>query len=771
MKPGRVIALTVAFLILLYFALLLWLFPLAQVRYSGEIEVEELRGRAEIIRDRDGIVHIVADDLLSLFFAQGYVHCQERLFQMDLSRRLTSGRLSLLLGSKALSFDRSSFRLLLPEVAVTNLRNLFPEEKRILQAYADGVNACMRRTRLPFEYRLLLKKPERWSPVDTLHVTTVLAWALSGNFMEELVRITFLKKRRELFEKEIWALLDPPFSPSSPFILSKAATVLNLHREITRFLRAFPGGSNNWVLAPSRTTTGSAILANDPHLGVSLPGIWMLMHLKAGDYDVIGVSLPGSPGIVIGRNRRIAWGFTNSFADCQDIFEVETEGNSYIKPDGTRGEIEEKVYRIGADGKEEEIRVRTTEMGPFIGKNLVLAWTGYIPGHLIKAVIELNKAENWEEFRKALSFWTVPSQNAVYADAEGNIGYQLAGLIPKREGWTGLYPVKLKEVKGWTGFYTIDELPHVFNPPEGFIITANNAIDSQMPIALDVFMGYRAERLREMVLKKGRLSLEDVKRMQLDVHSKFAQRLCPLIISKLDGRLPIPYQKELDKLKGWDYNMSASSQEAALFELLVYQIQKNLFFPDDPQLQKLYIGMPPEEGIGFTLFQLKSREAIIKLLEKGNNYYINLLSGGKYISIEEMLREAFIKAVKMRGSRSWGEIHRIKLKHPLSQIGLLDFLLGPFVNVGTFPYGGAFETPCQAAFLPDGSFDVKVVPSYRQIIDFSKSGRSLWITYPGQSGRPSSFYRNLFEKWYRGEYLEMSFAIPEGQKLILTGKK
>ncbi len=775
MKLKKILVFSPVFLLLVYFFLILLLFPFYSEFKGKTLEAEGVSGKVFIAEDENGILHVKAENLLDLFFAQGFIHCWKRFFQMDLNRRLASARMAELFGKSVLNIDRTSARYALPLAAEKSYRHLFPEELEILKAYTKGVNYCLQVTRPSFEYKLLLSSRRKWNPEDSIHVVNVLAWSLGSNFYEELTRLIFLNKMPELFDKGIWPLLDPPFSDVSPFISGIIGFSIDLHGELNAFIKSFyPGGSNNWVVSPAKSATGAAILANDPHLGVTIPGIWLLMHLQAPNYNVIGVSLPGLPGIVIGRNEDIAWGFTNSFADCQDLLRTEIKGDKYLFFGGKWKKLQKQRFIIKVIGGKDIVEeIKLTELGPIVFKNFILAWTGYLPSHPIKAMFLLNTAKNWEEFRKAFIYWGVPSQNAVYADREGNIGYQLTGLVPKREGWSGLYPVKIDTVKGWKEFYPLDELPHLYNPEAGFIVTANNALDPEFPAVMDVYMGYRAKRLRDTLQAKEKLTIEDMKRMQLDFHSEYARRILPAILNILKSQdLKEPYLSHLEKLKSWDFNEAPSSQEAALFESLIMELQKKLFFPDKPELQKIYLGQPNDGPTSFSLFGIKSREAILRLIEKRNNYFINILSGGKYITVGELLEDAFTEAVKKAGGKTWGEIHRIKLKHILSLSKPIDLLFGPFINGGNFPYGGNYETPCQAGVDLEDRTGIRVLPSYRQIIDFSDPDKSLWIAYPGQNGYPSRNYKNLFSLWYSGKYLYMSMKIPERtHKLFLVPKK
>ncbi|MBI1801573.1 MAG: penicillin acylase family protein, partial [Chloroflexi bacterium] len=511
-----------------------WLFQRPQPVTDGTLTVAGISGAVEIIRDNFGVPHIFAPSRNDALFAQGYVHAQDRLWQMEFNRRVTSGRLSEVLGKPALDNDLLLRTLGFRRVAEQEWNQLDGDAKAALDAYTRGVNAFISThlDNLPAEFVILGFKPEPWTPLDSVAWGKVMALSLGGNMSRELLRQQAIAK----LGADKWNELEPGYPKEGPFIVGDGfATELSQNGQTpptdgspavevdpaarasrqalaslfdaTRLLAlgmndgeaspepvevADPStifGSNNWVIGGARTTTGKPILANDPHLGIQMPSIWYEVHLKGGGLEVSGVSFPGVPGIVIGHNARIAWGFTNVGPDVQDLY-IEKPNPANPKQFEFQGKWEDaQVYReeIKVKGAESVIReVLVTRHGPIVTgvgasakspEALALRWTALEPSQTSASILKLNEAQNWEQFRAAMKLFAVPAQNTVYADVDGNIGYQMPGWIPIRSqgdgamsqpGWTGAYE--------WKGYIPFDDLPRVFNPPSGYIVTANNAV-------------------------------------------------------------------------------------------------------------------------------------------------------------------------------------------------------------------------------------------------------------------------------------------------------
>ncbi len=465
--------------------------PLAKTQ--GTLQVPGLQAPVEIIRDKWGVPHIYAANTHDLMFAQGFVHAQDRLWQMDFQRRLVAGRLSEVMGAVTVPVDRWMRILGMRKVAEKEVGLIGSDVRANIEAYASGVNACIAQGHLPVEFSLLRYKPERWTVADSLSWVKMMSWNLSVNWETEILRAQLIAR----LGPEKAAELEPDYFDRWPTIVppgvdySAIGGAALLRAEAARpFTGPAAGdglGSNNWVLAGSHTATGAPLLANDMHLLISIPAIWYENHLAGGDLNVTGVTFPGIPGVVAGHNEHVAWGFTNGFPDVQDLYMEHLR-----RTDNDRVQYEHKGEWLDARLVREEIRVKggetvveevvITQHGPIINQlapdftgeqPLAMRWTSFEPDTMMLALDGMNRARSCLEFREALRHWAAPVQNIVYADTAGNIGYSFPGKVPIRAkgegrvpvpGWTGEYE--------WTGYIPFDKLPHMYNPPQGYVVTS-----------------------------------------------------------------------------------------------------------------------------------------------------------------------------------------------------------------------------------------------------------------------------------------------------------
>ena len=609
---------------------------------SGTIEVPGLEASVDVVRDDHGIPQIYADSVEDLMFAQGFVHAQERFFEMDVRRHATAGRLSELFGEDGLESDVYVRTMGWRRVAARELPLLDPSTRLALNAYAEGVNAYLAdRTpsQISLEYTVLDVggldyTPEPWTAVDSLAWLKAMAWDLRGNMQDEIDRVLATDAVGPARADELWpgypydentpivgegAVVDgvfeqdattggtrkptrPPFGPS---VVEQLADVgRGLDRMPSWLGRGDGVGSNSWVVSGDRTDTGEPLLANDPHLGVSLPGAWMQVGLhcrtvsEACPYDVAGFSFSGVPGVIIGHNADIAWGFTNLGPDVTDLYVERVEGDLWhhggkLRPLRTRQET------IEVDGGDDvEITVRSTAHGPIVSDAddqlaaiaelapvsrpqapdaaaeyaVSLEWTALTPRPTADAILALDRADDWTSFRRAASDFAAPAQNIVYADRDGHIGYQASGTVPiRKSGNDGRLPsAGWRPENDWSGEYVpYDGLPSVVDPDDGFVVTANQAvIGEDYPYFLtgDWDRGYRSERIRDELGDRVGLGVDDMLELQLDDRNPMGPVLTPYL---LHVRLPHGYYSAgRRKLGSWDFHQPSDSAAAAYFNVV-----------------------------------------------------------------------------------------------------------------------------------------------------------------------------------------------------------
>ncbi len=768
--------------------------PVAQK--SGTLHIQGLHEPVEIITDTYGVPHIYAQTEDDLFFAQGYIHAQERLWQMELNRRLCSGRLSEIVGDALLETDRFCRRLGMHRSAAEEVTRLSAANVRILDAYARGVNIFIayNEGKLPVEFTLLHFQPEPWKPADTIQWAKMMGWTLGGNWETEITRARLVAK----LGIERTSQLEAGYDPSHPLIIPSGAEYQGINpglreqyeqiQELSGF--SIFGGSNNWVVDGTMTATGSPILCNDPHLGQAVPSVWYECHLIAGDLDVTGVSFPGTPGIIIGHNQHIAWGLTNAVSDVQDLYieKFNPENPDQYEYQGKWEEAEIIREEIQVKGQDQPVieKVRITRHGPILtssqqtsdGKEdvaktgdvpLALRWVGLEQCNIISAVPKLNRATNWEEFRAALRDWDLPPQNFVYADQQGNIGYIMAGAIPIRNqgqallpspGWTGDYE--------WTGYIPFDELPQTYNPEQHFIATANNrVVDDNYPyyITHEWLNGYRAQRIRDLLKSKDKLTLADMAKIQSDQYSLPATEIVPYLL-KMQGETALE-KTALQILQAWDYMLTPTSIAAAIYTKFFNKLEHiflNTVLGEDEALKTSYM------GVGSTLlsasngYASRNKPLLIRLLKEHDDSWFEtsaITNGPK--SWDSVIKVAFKAALDELRERlgsnilSWhyGTIHKMTYNHPLGAVKALE----RFFNRGPYAVGGDSDTVNMGAMLPNNPEVVITVPSFRQIVDLADLSRSLSIHAPGQSGLPASkHYDDFIERWMKLEHHPMLFT-------------
>ena len=740
---------------------------LPQVR--GSVELPGLINTVEVMRDQHAVPHIFAESKEDAYFALGFVHAQDRLWQMEFQRRVGAGRLAEVVGEAALGGDKFLRTLGVYRYAEATVPNLSDEARATMTAYVNGINTFLetRSGPLPPEFLIFGLEPEPWTLPDVLVWGKMMAYNLGGNWDSEVLRARLSTRLDTSQVAELW----PPYPGDAPITLPDFRTLygqLELDSLWTNATHPLPlgTGSNNWVVDGSKSATGLPLLANDPHLGLQTPSLWYFAHLSAPGLEVIGATLPGTPSVLLGRNDRIAWGFTNTGPDVQDTFiEQVNPDNSdeYLtpegyKPFGTRTEL----FRVAGEA-DVTLEVRETRHGPVIsdvsnasasavseGYVLALSWTALTDDDkTLQAALELNTAQTWDEFVAALENFDVPQQNMVYADTEGNIGYYAPGRVPIRRSGDGLVPVPgWTGEYDWTGFIPYEDLPHTFNPASSQIMTANHKIvpdDYPYFITSQWAEPYRAERINALLARSDAHTLESFAQIQADQLSLMARTFLPFL-------LEVEPQTELGRavladLLAWDGTMNRETAAPLVF----YTWYDNL----------VQGTVEDELGQLFTDFENFRPLFVEDVLsgETATDWCDNVRTSGLEdctLIISQAFENAVASLADTYGERPttwrWGEAHAAYQAHPV----LGETPLAPIFNL-TLPRGGDAFTVNAARFdLGDEAPRNDHGPGFRGLYDLSNLDNSRYIHSTGQSGNPlSRHYRDFFERWRDVEYLPM----------------
>ncbi len=738
---------------------------------TATIQLTGLRDRVTITRDERGIPYIEAKNDEDLHFAQGYVTAADRLWQMDLFRRTERGELAEVLtagpNNIALDQDKQHRTLGFVRVAEMEVAQASPKTRGLLEAYAAGVNAyiaSLDSTNLPPEFQILQFKPKPWTPVDSLLVPKLFAEALSSTW-----RLDLMREGLSVLPAEKRAALMPEISPLDVLVVGKdkgvgprafrqepaklnqpfsAQTIAALARdeEVAAHALARVGlyaeglaASNNWVVSGKRTVTGKPLLANDPHLAPSAPSIWHMVHLSAPGVRVAGVTAPGLPGVLIGHNEKIAWGVTSVGPDVQDLYLEKfdpTNPKRYQTPDGWRDvEVrreEIKVRKGFLDTTTEVVAhdVTVTRHGPMIfekeGKRYALRWTALDPKLGDAGVMYLlNRAGNWKEFSQGLALYPAPAMNFVYADVDGHIGYHVAGVVPIRKSGDGSVPYDGATDAGeWTSYIPTEKLPHLYDPPSGIIVTANQRIvgtDYPYFFTHSWAQPYRARRIYDLLSEKPKLSIDDYRRILGDVYSigyvSFARQTAKILRPALkpdDTKL----KEALDAFEKWDGNVTAESREAPLLQQMRAAVRSKLLTAAlGPDLVKTF---------GWSNFEITLDRILAEQpkewLPKEFGSYADLLRASY-----DDARAALTKNVGADETKwKWGEMVKVRFQHPLSAAPFIgaQFLVAPFPQNGTGALGA--------------TVNVGAAVSMRLIADTSDWDRTQHGITLGESGIPSS---------------------------------
>ncbi len=762
---------------------LTWLSRQSLPQTKGSLKLKALKAPTEIIRDPWGVPHIYAQNAHDLFFAQGFVHAQDRLWQMDFQRRLAAGRLAEVLGKEALETDRWIRILGIRRVAEEGAALLDSQSREYLEAYAEGINACIALGRLPVEFALLRYRPEPWGVTDTLSWVKMCAWSLSYNWETELIRARLIAK----LGAERAAQLEPACYKSCPSSIPPGMYATNLGDAALKRAaqaRPFTGpplqagvGSNNWVIAGARTTSGAPIVANDLHIALALPALLYENHLVGGGFDVTGATFPGVPGVVVGHNGHVSWSLTTSFADVQDLY---LEHLRHAE-DG-RVQYEYQGEWLDATLRREEIRVRggqpsteeiiTTRHGPIINallkelpteQPLALRWAALEPDTSMQAVFRMNAAKDCAEFRDALRAWAAPALNIAYADTQGNIAYHLIGRVPVRANGPSLVPVPgWSGEHEWTGYIPFDELPQFSNPPTGYIASANNRIagdDYPYYISCEYALGDRAKRIVELIQARDKLDLAYSRDMQLDQLSLTARAMARYL-----GQLQIEDPKlaeVVSLMRSFDGRLEADSPAACIHGVWLWRMIYRALADKLGELTKHYAGHGPTPGLTeWSVFGVRSWEWLLETLADPDSPWLDLGHGETRDDVMRLALQETVDYLKAKFGPeirqwAWGKLHTLTCAHPLARTRTLK----RFFSRGPYPVGGDGSTLWASTTLELGNDATMVGPAYRFIADLSDPRNAWSQLVPGQSGQPGAIhYDDQISPWLNGDYHPMLYA-------------
>lgn len=768
---------------------------------DGSIRLSGLTAPVTIFRDAQGVPHIEAASMQDLVFAQGFVTAQDRLWQMDMGRRFGRGELSEVLGSRTLTIDKRQRVLRLKDVVENVAKNMSPRDRSLFEAYARGVNALIERQlpALPIEFRVLRYSPRPWTVEDSLMIGINISQTLNTQWETEYSREKIVQRLSpvlvaDLYPNSSWR--DRP--PSLQALPPGAEPLKDAKPRAPQATDTFPGffhwlatgdaepcdscypGSNNWVVSGAHTASGKPLLSNDMHLAHSIPNVWYEVHLKAEAYDVAGFSFPGLPYIIAGHNQRIAWGFTNIGPDVQDLYVEDLSGGTqYRTPHGWE-KLVHHLERIKIKGESDLVLdCLVTRHGPLVSRlftyeprDLALKWTIYDSSTVSLPFYEMGLAQDWGQFRAALSQFGGPGQNVVYADVDGHIAYQATGKVPIRKQGDGLLPVPGDtDDYEWTGYIPFEQLPSIVDPPSGIIATANGRITPDgYPDTISTQWGspYRTERIFKVLSSGSQLTAADMLRLQMDTYSEFDRLVANQMVYAVDHsrRASARARQAADIMRAWDGYVTVDAVAPTLAVRARRQLWRLLLEPklqdiwDDYSwfmssvaLEKLLQTKPqrwarPGEDFDDTLVRAVERAVSQDPIPPSvyrNDSVTNAMANRNPAERNEKPASADLKSMK------WGESFTIELNHPIfGAVPVLDRWTGP----GSHPLSGDSSLTVKASGRTFGA-------SERATYDLSDLDRSTMNIVTGESGQLfSPHYMDQWNAWYEGSTFTMPFTAP-----------
>lgn len=803
----RNIAGIVVFLIAVTLALGMFLNNLTKKSYydeSGSITADGIKSAVSVYGNDFGVPFIYAENEDDMYFALGYIHARDRLWQMDLYRRVAEGRLSEILGKEMVEYDVLFRTVGIDKASSSMYHSLSSETKKVLNSYSAGVNFFIDRnkSKLPLEFDILNYKPDQWTPENSVMIVRLMAWELNLSWYTDVMFGRIVRK----FGAETAADYFPDYPEDGPFIVRSQSAVqkkdsagtgkerekqpsakfkatdgdvtsgfFDLNKDFRKkfFSEAVHVGSNSWVVSGSRTESGKPMLANDPHLALQTPAKWYEVSLYNGErrINLSGFTLPGAPGVAIGHNDVISWGLTNLMCDDADFYQLKRDSSVHGKYiyNGQSIALDSSVeaIRIKDSSDDHVFTVYRTRLGPVIsglGKTgfansqsfsnvpgdeiLTFRWTGYELSDEILSFYKINFAQSKEQFDEGLRSFGSPALNFVYADTSGNIAYHAAGLIPIRD----TEPEYLSSGgAGWKGFIPFSELPSELNPKQGYIVTANNKpkADYGRYISNLYEPHYRAKRIDEMISQTPVVTIEEMKMVQRDVYSEQAKEFTAHLLKAFgDSTTWAPdIRKYLGMLSEWDYEFRSGSSAASLFAMFEAKLYENLYFA--PLGEELF-----EDYVFLKNIPVRNTSRILKLSStaffKSDQEKDQLLRKSFYDAVSALIAKYGAEAVNWQ----WGDLHKITLKHPLGIVPSFSSML----NIGPFKVSGNGTTVNNLEYgfsqaLKSATFEAYLGPSMRIIIDMTQPNSHYSIIPGGQSGQAlQENYGNQARLWLNGDY-------------------
>ena len=793
-----IIGIIVSFLILIVAAGFIFYHMLTTSlpKYSGRITVQGISGEIKIYRDSMSVPYIVANSDEDAAFALGYVHAEDRLFSMDLIRRAGEGKLSEIIGPKTIPFDKMFRTIGITETAKKIFAQLDPATLKILTAYSNGVNFYINheKGKYPVEFDLLGYDPQPWKPIDCIVLGRMMAWELNISWWSDFAFIDLIQKFGYDKVKDIM----PSFPENSPAIIPNDTKnilhVSNSFMKTDQAFRNFMGwtgthiGSNNWIVNGNLSTTGKPIIANDTHLAFSAPGRWYAAVIRTPAETAAGFTLPGDPGIIIGENGNIAWALTNIMEDDADFYseQIDSTGTKYFYNGAWQNLFVRKEIIKVRDSSSVVIEVKSTGHGPIISdihpynfiftnknipdhKNAVISmhWLGNYVSYEIKAIDEIDKAKNWNEFKDALIDYSVPGQNFVYGDKDGNIGYFFGAKLPIRNLNTKEFIYDgTNEQNDWKGFVPQNELPQLFNPSQNYIASANNKTVQNFKYYISNLWepSSRIDRITQLLNSKEKFSVNDFKKFQMDVTSPYAEKVTKYILDAFrDVKVTDSHlQLALKLLRNWDFKMDQYSQAPAIYSKFFEKLMENIF------LNKMGEALYDE----YVFVQNIPLRTIIQLLDNPQSSWFDDPSTPEIETRDDIIRKSMDNALtdleKNYGEDpaewQWGRLHHVIFKHPFSGV---SSIVDKVLNIGPYEIGGDGTTIFNTEYsftkgldnypqFKHGEFENNLGPVMRYIYDFSKPDEINLILCTGESGNfLSQHYKDMTNLWLTGKYIKV----------------